>query len=237
MASNPRDISRSEFVRGVDHVIQSRETKKVLGLVDLSWRHPLDDSDDDQRNFDNAVQSSIAVAGWAPFHHSRKAMCVTNESEIHEPWRFYHLDRAACRTLLSKIDDVLDSDVKRGKIPGLLAGAGALVQVTWLPEAASEDSAKLELRNQEHLAAAAAAVQNLLLAAEARGMATYWSSGGLLRHDRIYELLGISVSEKLLASVFLSPALENFAGKVEANPGALRSLRAAPEKWCRTVKF
>jgi len=76
-----------------------------------------------------------------------------------------------------------------------------------------------------------------LLAAEARGMATYWSSGGLLRNDRIYELLGISVSEKLLASVFLSPALENFAGKVEANPGALRSLRAAPEKWCRTVKF
>jgi len=237
MTLPPKNVSRDDLIRSVDHVVQSRETKKVLGQVDSDWQHPLDSAPENQQGFDESVKRAIAVAGWAPFHHSRKSMCVENQSEIHEPWRFYYLDRAACRILLSKIDEVLESDVRRGKIPGLLSGAGALVQVTWLPEPMGEDTKKIELRNQEHLAAAAAAVQNLLLAAEARGMETYWSSGGLLRHEQIYALLSIPDSEELLASVFLTPPLKDFADGVEVNPGGLRSLRAKPEKWCRDVKL
>ncbi len=37
------------------------------------------------------------------------------------------------------------------------------------------------LTNVEHIAAAYAAIQNLLLAATARGIRNYWSSGGVLR--------------------------------------------------------
>lgn len=238
MANPPDQFSREQFVQCVDHVIQSRMTKKVLGDVQSEWQHPLDDSTHALREFEENVRSAVAVSGWAPFHHSRKESCVDGEQTIHEPWRFYHLDRSQCVTLLRKIDDVVPADVRRGKIPSLLSGAGALVQVTWIPESvddSNDDEGKVELRNQEHLAAASCAVQNLLLAAEARGLETYWSSGGLLRSARIFDLLGISVNERLIASVFLAPPVSEYNNAIETKLGALRTSRADFERWCRKV--
>ena len=46
MANPPEELTREEFILGVDHVIQSRETKKVLGVAAIqskaaAYRKPL----------------------------------------------------------------------------------------------------------------------------------------------------------------------------------------------------
>ncbi len=243
-------MTRQTFVSAVDHVIRERKTKKLLGNASGAEPHPLDDSGRLQE-FDAGVQACLALAGWAPFHHGRGALDVDCQRAIPEPWRFYHLDRLACLTLLHKIDELLSPEDRRGKVPALLASAGALVIATWLPdveqpilETDDPDSAaeksktnrKLEMRNEEHLAATACAVHNLILAAEARGLDSYWSSGGLLRDDRVRRYLDLSIHERIIGTVFLAPCHTNFAN-ITVAPGGQRRLRTAPAHWCRRVNL
>ncbi len=58
----------------------------------------------------------------------------------------------------------------------------------------------------EHIAAASAAIQNLLLAATARGISNYWSSGGVLRSAQVFQQLGIPRQQILLGAIFLFPS-------------------------------
>ena len=148
----------------------------------------------------------------------------------------------------------------RSKIPAMLRAAGALVLVTWLPDpppepdghsetadsksvdaakAASDDQntmserlAEHRQRNEEHLAAAAAATQNLLVAATARQMANYWSSGGVLRTVEARAMAGIPADQPLLGAIFLFPEPAESDTFVT---GKLRDLRGPIESWCRHV--
>ena len=148
----------------------------------------------------------------------------------------------------------------RSKIPSMLRAAGALILVTWLPDpapvdeglesgsedrsaqakdqatgdqqAASERLAEHRLRNEEHLAAAAAATQNLLVAATAREMANYWSSGGVLRTVEARALAGIPAEQPLLGAIFLFPEPQEDDTFVT---GKLRDLRGPIGSWCRRV--
>jgi nitroreductase len=114
------------------------------------------------------------------------------------------------------------------RIPKLLAGAGALALVTWLPEQTDSEALELNHRNVEHIAAASSAIQNLLLTATARGIYTYWSSGGVLNEPEIFDLLGIPQFQRLLGAIFLTPA---DAPHDENHPGGLRDRRGDPDSW------
>lgn len=112
------------------------------------------------------------------------------------------------------------------KIPRLLAGADALIMVTWLPDPSSTGEPELSTNNIEHIAATSAAIQNLILAAEARAMYTYWSSGGVLRDAEIFDFLGIPHTQKLLGAIFLASTEQ---ATIEPAPGANRDKRG--EDW------
>ena len=120
----------------------------------------------------------------------------------------------------------------------MLAGCGALVLVTWLPEPDDSERGRGEahrtMMDEEHLAAAAAATQNLLLATKARKINTYWSSGGVLREWECFELCKIPVQEKLLGAVFMSPEVTK---KVVARPGHLRDRRGPAHHWMTSVSI
>lgn len=207
----------------VDDVIRERRTSKVLAdepLPMVSARQ--------------TVEELIATAGWAPFH--RVAARVHQESGALTsivPWRFYLLDAPACRALRQAL-------LERGntsKVPRMLAAATALVQATWLPNPPKGSVTGLfeaTEENMEHVAAAGAAVQNLLLAATARGIRTYWSSGGALRGPEAFEWMGIPAGEILLGSVFLFPS---DTADAEVNPGSHRDRRGAPSDWARWVEL
>jgi len=161
--------------------------------------------------FERAVRESIAVAGFAPFHYGP------------EPWRFAVLFRPA----LARLRREVPLDV--GKLPVILDGAGALVLATWTPEGG-------EWRDWQHAAAASAAVQCLLLALEARGLATYWCSTRHLASPGVYRACGVPPNERFLGAVIAGAPLPADREAAEGfSPGRNRARRQPPSAWCRFV--
>lgn len=118
------------------------------------------------------LERLLDLARWAPSHR------------LTEPWRFYVLEQPAIARLgvylptepaIAAVPDPAKSAAKLAKLLERLPTLGALIQVTWVRDA----DPILDL--EEH-AAAAAAVQNLLLAATGMGIASFWSTNPALSH-------------------------------------------------------
>ncbi len=211
--------SLSDVGAAVDRVVRARRTRKVL---DGPWLTPPGgpETPEARAAFDRAVREALGVAGWAPFHFART-------EEVPEPWRFALLDREAMDAFVARFPEVLV-----GKLPRIFAGAGALVQATWVPE---DDPARAG-RDWEHAAAAAAAVQNLLLACEARGIGSYWCSAAPLGTPEVLSWCGAAPGERWLGALFLGRPLPAEREAVEGIPGKLRDRRTPPEAgWLRVV--
>lgn len=216
-----------------DEIVRSRETKKVF--ADPAAPPTIPD------NFIDAVWSAAEVAGWAPFHYpSHNSHHGQLTSPV--PWRFHVLDHVACRKLIDDLgplssehsDNPTLAAVLNGKIPTMLAAAGSLVLVTWLPHPTKADppNEKLLQMNDEHLMAAAAATQTLLLALTERGLRTYWSSGGALRTRPVFDHLSIGSGEQFAAAVFVWPS--EFDGE-ESVPGKHRGTRGEVSDYARRL--
>lgn len=208
--------------KAVLSAIRNRVTVKVMSEEPLPAMLPR-----------SAIMELIATAGWAPFHRACDSSHQTQLAGI-EPWRMYALDATNCQLLREKMPTE-----NAGKIPAMLAAAEALIQVTWLPNTSAMKGAEEQLfdatlENMEHIAATSAAIQNLLLAATARGIRNYWSSGGVLRSAEVFKLLGISSSEILLGSVFLFSEPNENATIVNSK---LRDRRTPAEQWMRWVEL
>ncbi len=207
-----------------DHAILNRRTEKVLA------NQPLPIGDCSQ-----TVNELIALAGWAPFHKACEDRHRQGGLDGIEPWRFHALDAANCRRLVPQLPKE-----NAGKIPAMLNAADALILATWLPHAGpatpmgDEPGFAVTLTNVEHIAAASAAIQNLLLAATARGIRNYWSSGGVLRLPSVFQLLGIPTNQLLLGAIFLFP---QEIGDAELATSKLRELRTSAEHWSRWINL
>lgn len=188
----------SSVSKSVDQVIHERRTTKVMSEQAL----PVASAAQDWNEL-------LELAAWAPFHRPAHAHYLKPENPLNGimPWRFHVLDAANCRALREKLQDR-----EIGKIGEMLATADLLILATWLPTPATESTPvehglfAATLENMEHIAAAAAAIQNLLLGATSRDIPNYWSSGGVLREADVFGLCGISTEEILLGAIFLFPA-------------------------------
>jgi nitroreductase len=210
-------------------IVRRRKTTKVFGSPQSP--QPLDVAV--RTRCDELVRELIADAGWAPFHFDRRV------DGIAEPWRVHWIKQETCRRISAELAVWFDDLKPNNKMPALLAGCGCTIVVTWLPQPAeaNEDPQKLVSINEEHLAATAAYVQNLLLLLEAAGLGAYWSSGGLLKRPLAYQKLGISPTESLIACVFVdyTPGDPNRA--VETAGGGQRDRRSSSERWLHDVKL
>ena len=209
----------------VDQVIRERRTDKVLANEPF----PVQDAR-------QTVEELVATAGWAPFH-TGAARVHTEHGALASmvPGRLHMLDAAGCRAL--RLALLARGEKAETKVLRMLGAATALIQATWLPNPSKgEPTGMFEATedNLEHIAAAGAAVQNLLLAATARGIPSYWSSGGVLRKPDEFGLLGIPTREILIGAVFLFPADTRDA---EVSPGSHRDKRGAPSDWSRWVEL
>jgi len=171
------------------------------------------------------VEALLDTAGSAPFH--RASASARGGQGAVEPWRVHAVDKPGCAELIPRLTALPKSP---GKIINMLAAADALLLVTWLPEEGRDWTAS-DL-NMEHIAAAGAMIQTLLLAATESGIGNYWSSGGVLA-DEAFEVLGIGREERLLGAIFLWPDIPE---GVEAKPGKLRGQRSAPAHWTRWIE-
>ncbi len=224
-----------EKIHTVDRIIQQRRTHKILGDFNHTPQLPDD--------FNNHVHGAVRVAGAAPFHFSAHPHHRKGELDSIVPWRFHILDQKSCHHLAhclmqSKMHPQHKALTSKATIIRLLAGTGAMVLATWLPEidliepSSTLKKKTLEHKNQEHLMAASAATQNLLITAEVRDIKTYWSSGGVLSHSYCLETCGISPQEKLMGAIFMSP---KDIGERECKAGHLNELRGKPESWMHWV--
>ena len=206
----------------VDEVIRARRTSKVLGNV----ASPVVVS----AEFENTVNEIIEVAGHAPFHFAAHSSHRNNGHNSLVPWRFHVFNSQACNALIGIIGQFEEG--RRKKLGRMLAAAGALVIVTWLPDPSQNCAVELTSRNVEHIAAASCATQNLLLAATARNIANYWSSGGVLRSPEVYAASGIPACEAFLGAIFLFPTI---ADDYDVQPGKLRHKRGNVGDWVSVV--
>ena len=212
-------------------IIKRRQTWKVLAPVDQPIIHSLEVL---QRG-DQALREAIATAGWAPFHYDRAV------DGVKEPWRVHVLDQTKCRALAAEFSGLFPDIKPTNKLPGMLSACGALALVTWLPQFShgvqTDDEAVAKEKqtqvDEEHLAAAAAYVQNLMLLLTADGLGSYWSSGGQFRTPPMFEHLQIPTHERLLAAVFVDYAPDS--SSTERIAGKLRDQRSAASQWARWI--
>lgn len=210
----------------IKDAISKRRTVKVLG--DDPWDIP-------GGNFIEKAEKILESAAYAPFHYQAAEVHRKGLLDSVVPWRVYIVPAVACRKLA---DYIQQHEIKAGKILSMLFTADALFQVTWLPDEsdpANEQPFEPNLRNMEHIAAASAAIQNMLLTATSLNVPNYWSSGGVLRKPEFYDKLGISKREILLGSVFLFPEGSDTPKRHQVSFGGLRDKKGGISTWSETI--
>lgn len=220
---NP-EVPNLGSILDVDTAIVQRKTVKVMASHALAVQDP-----------PPPFADLLELAGMAPFHRACDESHRQDDGSLRgiEPWRFYVLDAPQCRSLALSLPKE-----NAGKIPAMLAAADGLFLATWLPNPPENQELppgqlfEPTLANMEHIAAASAAVQNLLLAATARGLANYWSSGGVLRSQQVFADLRISTREILLGAIFLFP---HEADDCEVVGSKLRNHRTNSSCWSRRI--
>jgi nitroreductase len=223
-------------------LIRKRKTLKVLGDVE----RPVEISDAVATANQDKIMEAIRTAGWAPFHYDRSV------GGLAEPWRVHVLWHPECRQVAREFDGWFDQIKSGNKLPAMLSACGAVVLVTWLPQFRSGHPTHLDSTSnaesvqevvppdkqlavdEEHLAATAAMIQNLLLMLTAFGMGTYWSSGGQFQSSIMLDKLGIDLSERLLAAVFVEFP-ETMGQEIERVPGKQRDRRSLDYRWLDVV--
>lgn len=137
-----------------------------------------------------ALQRMLDAAIWAPNHR------LTN------PWRFFVLEKGGVkRAEVAQL--AYDNIYQRSGNDENAAGsrqrvldAPALIYAYSIPG----DSAEM---TQENYAAACCAVQNLLLAAVAEGLAGDWSTGNTTKHPGLAAALGAESDWTMVGALFI----------------------------------
>ncbi|MFK7860239.1 MAG: nitroreductase family protein [Granulosicoccus sp.] len=226
----------------VERTIQARKTSKVLLPVELRHEQQALWTDEHAASLSGMLES----AAWAPFHKRAHAQHCDGNLDAPMPWRFHVLDPDSCSKLLVFLKDQAEANPEskwtrawQSKIKEMVSACGVLIQATWLPDPLVSDEHEpatgiptFDSKNIEHVAAAASAVQSLLLAAQSCNWLSYWSSGGILKDEDVFDYMGISRQEKLLGSVFLSPEAHPAARILE---GGLREHRGELAGWVNRV--
>ncbi|MSP92460.1 MAG: hypothetical protein EXR79_11785 [Myxococcales bacterium] len=134
----------------------------------------------------------VELATWAP-NHKRT-----------EPWRFSVLTADRVGLLPERIDAALADGTlpahKATKLRQVVAGLGAAIAVSWVRTPADPE------RDREDYAAACCAVQNLMLAAHARGIASYWTTSGAFVGAHLRDFWQLAPNEEFVGAVLLGGA-------------------------------
>jgi len=216
-----------ETVSIVDDVIRSRRTEKILANESFDWQP----TPAELRGFDQSVEEALEVARWAPFHYPG------NQDGLKEPWQARWLKRESCLVMADQLAQWNEQLAPGHKFPMLLRACGSCVIVSWMPDFDLQPESKRGQVNDEHLAATAAFVQNLLIALEARNLGTYWASGNVILEGETPQKLGMRAGEKVTAVVFIHYRPEDPESGLQRIEGKLRHSRDPDLGWLTRVEL
>jgi len=150
------------------------------------------------------IEELLEAATWAPNHR------------LNEPWRFFVLagdERRqfgelmaadACQNLDdpsgTKARDIVESQMKKA------TRSPVIIAVACDPPASSK------IDPVEDVCAVACGVQNMMLAAHARGLATKWSSGQACHSPGIKSFFGLTPEHQILGYIYLGYPDESTKG-------------------------
>lgn len=140
------------------------------------------------------IADLLEAASWAPNHH------------VTEPWRFVviagaardALGEAMARAKVARLDPAtadITAEFERAKNKALRAPV-IIAVVAQIPDS----STAVEI---EEISAAAAATQNLLLAAHAHGLAAIWRTGDPAFDPGVKSFLGVKPTDHIIGFVYL----------------------------------
>lgn len=143
------------------------------------------------------IEEILEAASWAPCHH------------VTEPWRFTVVTgdaRVAFGEVMarSKLDRMVEQGRSiEGESEKLVAKA---LRAPVIVAVAVEPAAGPKVVEVEEIEAGAAAVQNLLLAAHAAGLAAIWRTGDPAYDPRVRAYLGLSERATIIGFVYVGYA-------------------------------
>ena len=146
------------------------------------------------------IERLIEAATWAPSHRRT------------EPWRFHVLAGEARAAMGAAVADWLAASGEGGEGPQQAARVRLLRApvVIVLSQVGSPDD---PVRDLEDYAATCCALQNLLLAAEAEGLAAHTSTGVMVQFAGAKEYLGLAPHDRIVAYVYLGTRPADVAPK------------------------
>ncbi|MCS1351585.1 nitroreductase [Mechercharimyces sp. CAU 1602] len=165
------------------NVIEAIKTRRTIGKVK---QDPISK---------DVIEELLEAARWAPNYH------------LTEPWKFFVLTGEGRRPLgrvlgeiaMEKLEDPTSDEgkkmvMKKSEKP---FRAPVVIAVALTPP---EHPKSIWI---EEVAAASAAVQNLLLAAHARGLGAIWRTGKPTYHPKMKELFGLKEKDEMLGFIYL----------------------------------
>ncbi|GAA3405930.1 nitroreductase [Paenibacillus hodogayensis] len=142
------------------------------------------------------IEQVLEAGNWAPCHH------------LTEPWRFYVMTGEGRGVLAKAYADIaLEQALAKGPVENeeefrTKQGAKAYRSPVVIAVAVSP-SDKPQAVLVEEMAAAHAAVQNMLLAAHALGLGAVWRTGDPMYHPTMQKAFGLQEGEQLVSFVYL----------------------------------
>jgi nitroreductase len=132
------------------------------------------------------IHAAFEVARWAPNHR------------LTEPWRFYLLGPVAMRAVVELAVEL--ETAAKGERAGVARRArlSAIPGMFVLTSRRSDDA----LLDREDFAACCCAAQNLMLYLWRQGIGVKWTTGGITRQPRFYELIGIDPVAETIVGFF-----------------------------------
>lgn len=134
----------------------------------------------------DTIKAAIDVARWAPNHR------------LTEPWRFYLMGPEAVRATVDLAVDI-DTAAKGERAGQARRARLAAIPGMFVLTSQRSDNALLE---REDYAACCCAVQNLMLYLWRQGIGVKWTTGGITRDTRFYEVLGVDATREVIVGLF-----------------------------------
>lgn len=139
------------------------------------------------------IKDIIATADWAPTHGRT------------EPWRFFVLTGENLKKFCEhhaelywvNTDEALRTETKRESLSKMGDKASHLV-ITVMRR-----TPDTKIIVEEEYAAVAAATENMLLGATAKGIASFWSTGGMTHHPAMKMYLGLTENDLVMGLIYL----------------------------------
>ncbi|HAX48875.1 MAG TPA: nitroreductase [Ignavibacteria bacterium] len=149
------------------------------------------------------VQQLLELADWAPTHKHT------------EPWRFLVYSEDSARKFVSDHAELYRKSVSENNFNNdkyeKILGNGQ--NISHIVVCIMKRDPQKRLPEIEEIAAASAAVQNILLGATALGIANFWSTGGMTHSELMKEHLGLNYEDILIGLIYLGYSESNYEGK------------------------